>query len=558
MSREDLGRSAATIQDPDTAPTQWEALVPAAQRYNDALEIWHDDGTMRLCAKGDPADVRATWSVKTRDKITVSMVTIVKDEAAHIQQIVARCKLLCDEVILGDTGSTDGTQEIARAAGATVLDIPWNDSFAEARNATLAHATGDLILWVDGDEIPEGKMIDDLAGWRALMEGLYLTGTGAKITLVDMRREGDATVRGAAYAQLRLFPRYLQPYYEARVHNRLHFRVLQDTPLPVHELSRRSLWLAHWGYDKDIYTAKNKRARFFQLMEKKREDLAREGRNLDGLDEFYLGREHCHADEWDKALPYLERAKAWFDTRCATQAAFRGSQQSCYTLLFRAIVGEYRDVRGGSCKFDPPEAASLPTWWSLVHAGYLRADAPQTATVEKIHKLYQSAQLHQVGMDAHQAPRLKTVAEIVYEYGRALGDLGVWAVAFSTLSQVLRDYDSGLVCELPHLKHEVALNRAFLASELARVYSVAAGPEASCPWQVGLRPADYVARMQESSRSHVTASIRAFLTVIQTHPNPLVVTTVQGLLQRVDPAVLIDEDAAEDLRQLQNGTAGRE
>jgi len=51
-----------------------------------------------------------------------------------------------------DTGSTDRTREIARAAGAQVFNFPWVDSFAAARNESLRHATGDWIFWMDADD----------------------------------------------------------------------------------------------------------------------------------------------------------------------------------------------------------------------------------------------------------------------------------------------------------------------------------------------------------------------------------------------------------------------
>ena len=57
-----------------------------------------------------------------------------------------------DEMIVVDTGSTDRTKQVAAALGARVYDFVWEDSFAAARNESLRHATGDWVLWLDGDE----------------------------------------------------------------------------------------------------------------------------------------------------------------------------------------------------------------------------------------------------------------------------------------------------------------------------------------------------------------------------------------------------------------------
>ncbi len=82
----------------------------------------------------------------------LSLCMIVKDEAEMLPECLASVQGVVDEIVIVDTGSTDDTVAIAHAAGAKVVHEPWQNDFARARNAALAHATGDYVLQLDADE----------------------------------------------------------------------------------------------------------------------------------------------------------------------------------------------------------------------------------------------------------------------------------------------------------------------------------------------------------------------------------------------------------------------
>jgi GT2 family glycosyltransferase/tetratricopeptide (TPR) repeat protein len=82
----------------------------------------------------------------------VSLCLIVKDEEANLPDCLGSAADLVDEVIVVDTGSSDLTREVAARFGARVVDFPWVDSFAAARNESLDHATGEWIFWLDADD----------------------------------------------------------------------------------------------------------------------------------------------------------------------------------------------------------------------------------------------------------------------------------------------------------------------------------------------------------------------------------------------------------------------
>lgn len=91
-------------------------------------------------------------------RISVSLNMIVRDEEDHLPGCLASVAGLFDELIIVDTGSADRTKAIAHAAvdrhsrPARVIEFPWTDSFADARNEAIRHSTGEWIFSIDADE----------------------------------------------------------------------------------------------------------------------------------------------------------------------------------------------------------------------------------------------------------------------------------------------------------------------------------------------------------------------------------------------------------------------
>jgi len=83
---------------------------------------------------------------------TLGFSMIVKNGADTLGDCLGSVRDIATEFIVGDTGSTDGSQEIARACGAQVVSIAWEDDFSRARNAALANCTADWVLTLDADE----------------------------------------------------------------------------------------------------------------------------------------------------------------------------------------------------------------------------------------------------------------------------------------------------------------------------------------------------------------------------------------------------------------------
>ncbi len=158
----------------------------------------------------------------------ISACLIVQNEQERIAAALASVAF-CDETIVIDGGSSDRTVEIARAAGAGVIENPW-PGFARQRNLALDHAGGDWILEIDADE----RVSEEL---RASIEELLAAeALGVEMAVCALRNY---------FLGRPLGPSAKYPAYRARMFRRGAYR--HDESRMVHEgieAHRRPLVLA--------------------------------------------------------------------------------------------------------------------------------------------------------------------------------------------------------------------------------------------------------------------------------------------------------------------------
>ncbi len=143
---------------------------------------------------------------------TTTLCVIARNEEATVGTTVKSVLALVDEMILVDTGSSDNTRIIAEGYGARVLDVPWADDFALARNAALAEATGDWILVLDADEFLEPirpvdfqRLLNDpgAAGYRLRVSGGRESSSGdGAVSLRLFRNHPDVRYRYPIHEQV--------------------------------------------------------------------------------------------------------------------------------------------------------------------------------------------------------------------------------------------------------------------------------------------------------------------------------------------------------------------
>lgn len=93
---------------------------------------------------------------------SVSAVVLTRNEERHLPECLAGLQW-ADELLVLDSFSTDRTAAIAREAGARVEQRPFKN-FAAQRDAALALAVGEWVLFVDADERVSPELREEIEG----------------------------------------------------------------------------------------------------------------------------------------------------------------------------------------------------------------------------------------------------------------------------------------------------------------------------------------------------------------------------------------------------------
>ena len=149
-------------------------------------------------------------------KRRLAVAMIVRDEEAVLAESIESVRTLADDVYVLDTGSSDGTVELAERLGARVGEAPWSDDFSAARNLLANEIEADWILWLDAGE----RIVPETAGMlRKFVDGHADPGK----VYVIMVSVPSATPDGSAEqtAQARLVPKHSGLLFWGRIRETL-------------------------------------------------------------------------------------------------------------------------------------------------------------------------------------------------------------------------------------------------------------------------------------------------------------------------------------------------
>ena len=94
---------------------------------------------------------------------TLSVVMIVKNEAANLRRCLPRLATVADEIVILDSGSTDESAAVAAEHGARwFVNSDWQGYGVQRQRAQVL-ATGEWIFALDADEVPDDTLLAALA-----------------------------------------------------------------------------------------------------------------------------------------------------------------------------------------------------------------------------------------------------------------------------------------------------------------------------------------------------------------------------------------------------------
>lgn len=250
------------------------------------------------------------------EKSFLSACYIVKNEASNLAKSLDSISSQVDEIIVVDTGSSDGTVSVAKEFGAQCYTIPWQDDFALARNYALKKATGEWIIFLDADEYFTAETASNL-------QNVLLKHNDASLCMIYMQNlDIDTGESLLDFYAPRIFRNREGMAYVGRIHEQL--RCNGGLVEPIVCIPSTELQLIHTGYSQQLSEAKAKRNLKLLLRE------VQEAKHPE-LFYMYLAETYDGLDDEDKAVYYAEK-----DIATGKKAVAYASRS--YRLLLRIYM----------------------------------------------------------------------------------------------------------------------------------------------------------------------------------------------------------------------------
>jgi glycosyltransferase involved in cell wall biosynthesis len=367
----------------------------------------------------------------------ISLCMIVRNEERFLADALESVRGIVDEINIVDTGSIDGTLEIAARYGARVEHRTWCDDFSWARNEALAMATKRWILVLDADErlVPAtAEALRRLGSVPAHLTGLWLR---CRNLVDDYKGSGAMT-----NVLLRIFPNHPRLRFCNAVHE---FISLDASPYGA-DARPTALEIEHRGYLSDVIAARGKARRNLELSRR-----ALDAAEDDPYQWFNFASSAVLAGEFDQAIDALERMRSML----AGQT--RGFKPNALALL----ADLYNDQRGDAQRAIAIAQEALAATPHLANAHFTIGKA-----LSKLGRYHEARDAFGAAIADGEFADEHFVVDNEISAWKGHSEIGATLIAEGRYAQALAWFDLGLV-NRPYAQ-PLRLNRARALEQLER------------------------------------------------------------------------------------------
>ena len=387
--------------------------------------------------------------------LKISACAIVKNEEVNLPRWLAWAKVLADEIVVVDTGSTDRTVDLAQAAGARVYSFAWRQDFSAAKNFALQKAKGDWIVFLDADEYFREE---DISQVKAHIEQFdreeRAAGFLCPIVDIDVDR-GDAIMLETV--ALRVFRRHPDIRYHGKIHEMLK---AQGGKWQVASVDDVRIW--HTGYSSSVLRRKMERNLAILLKEQER-------RGESWSDAYYLA--DCY-----HGLGRYEEAIEWAKKAIASREVLVGLEKRPYDVLLDSMIKlEYSSAE--ICKAAQQALEKFPD------SPDYKADEGTAFWKEKNYaeaesRFNEALAMTSAGIGHVRAVILAYLADIAHRKGKetqaldyateSLKEVRFSEFAFSSLCRIFKSLPAADVIQFLNTIYDPSADAAFLVRALAQ------------------------------------------------------------------------------------------
>lgn len=230
---------------------------------------------------------------------SLALCLIVKNEVKNLPVLMASVKDCFDEIHITDTGSEDGTIELItqwhhKNANPANTDIylhgfKWVNDFSAARNYSFSHPETDYLMWLDADDVLNGR--ENFIAFRDVAM------SSANVWMATYRYALDPSGKSlCSFARERVINRKIRHEWKYFVHEGL--MVFKDDGSPM-EADYASSWTVdHMRTEEDL---KKDARRNLSLFETRKD-------SLDSRMQYYYGKELFENKQAKEGYEWLMKA----------------------------------------------------------------------------------------------------------------------------------------------------------------------------------------------------------------------------------------------------------